>query len=159
MKVTLNWLKQYVDFNWSIEETVERLTMLGLEVEGVQKISGAFDGIVVAQVITRDKHPGADKLSLCKVNDGAGERQIVCGAQNFKAGDKVPLILPGASLPPKPGDKEPFTIKVGKIRGVESHGMLCSHEELLLDPEAIGHKKKKVNALKYEAKLRAEWGK
>jgi len=141
MKVTLNWLKQYVDFNWSPEELTERLTMLGLEVEGVQKISGAFDGIVVAQVITRDKHPGADKLSLCRVNDGNGERQIVCGAQNFKAGDKVPLILPGASLPPKAGEKEPFTIKVGKIRGVESHGMLCSHEELLLDPESIGHKK------------------
>jgi phenylalanyl-tRNA synthetase beta chain len=115
--------------------------MLGLEVEGVQKISGAFDGIVVAQVVTRDKYPNADKLSLCRVNDGTGERQIVCGAQNFKAGDKVPLILPGASLPPKPGDKEPFTIKVGKIRGVESHGMLCSHEELVLDPESIGHKK------------------
>ena len=141
MKVTLNWLKQYVDFNWSPEELTGRLTMLGLEVEGVQKISGAFDGIVVAQVVTRDKHPNADKLSLCRVNDGTGERQIVCGAQNFKAGDKVPLILPGASLPPKPGDKEPFTIKVGKIRGVESHGMLCSHEELVLDPESIGHKK------------------
>ena len=141
MKVTLNWLKQYVDFNWSPEELTERLTMLGLEVEGVQKISGAFDGIVVAQVITRDKHPGADKLSLCRVNDGTGERQIVCGAQNFQAGDKVPLILPGASLPMKPGDKEPFTIKVGKIRGVESHGMLCSHEELQLDPESIGLKR------------------
>ena len=141
MKVTLNWLKQYVDFNWSPEELTERLTMLGLEVEGVQKISGAFDGIVVAQVITRDKHPGADKLSLCRVNDGNGERQIVCGAQNFQAGDKVPLILPGASLPMKPSDKEPFTIKVGKIRGVESHGMLCSHEELQLDPESIGLKK------------------
>ncbi len=141
MKVTLNWLKQYVDFNWSPEELTERLTMLGLEVEGVQKISGAFDGIVVAQVITRDKHPGADKLSICRVNDGNGERQIVCGAQNFKAGDKVPLILPGASLPMKPGDKEPFTIKVGKIRGVESHGMLCSHEELGIEPETIGLKK------------------
>jgi phenylalanyl-tRNA synthetase beta chain len=141
MKVTLNWLKQYVDFNWSPEELTERLTMLGLEVEGVQKIAAAFDGIVVAQVITRDKHPNADKLSLCRVNDGTGERQIVCGAQNFKAGDKVPLILPGASLPLKPGEKEPFTINVGKIRGVESHGMLCSHEELLIDPESIGHKK------------------
>lgn len=141
MKVTLNWLKQYTDFNWSPEELTERLTMLGLEVEGVQKISGAFEGIVVAQVITRDKHPNADKLSLCRVNDGTGERQIVCGAQNFKAGDKVPLILPGASLPLKAGEKEPFTIKVGKIRGVESHGMLCSHEELGLDPEAVGHKK------------------
>ena len=141
MKVTLNWLKQYVDFNWSPEELTERLTMLGLEVEGVQKISGAFDGIVVAQVISREKHPGADKLSICRVNDGTGERQIVCGAQNFQAGDKVPLILPGASLPPKAGEKEPFTIKVGKIRGVESHGMLCSHEELQLDPESIGLKK------------------
>ncbi|MBW8864911.1 MAG: phenylalanine--tRNA ligase subunit beta [Verrucomicrobia bacterium] len=141
MKVTLNWLKQYVDFNWSPEELTERLTMLGLEVEGVQKISAAFDGIVVAQVITRDKHPNADKLSVCRVNDGNGERQIVCGAQNFKAGDKVPLILPGASLPLKPGEKEPFTIKVGKIRSVESHGMMCSHEELGLDPESVGLKK------------------
>lgn len=141
MKVTLNWLKQYVDFNWSPEELTERLTMLGLEVEGVAKLGGEFAGIVVAQVITRDKHPNADKLSVCRVNDGTGERQIVCGAQNFKAGDKVPLILPGASLPPKPGDKEPFTIKVGKIRSVESHGMMCSHEELGLDPEAIGHRK------------------
>ena len=138
MKVTLNWLKQYVDFNWSPEETAERLTMLGLEVEGVQKISGAFDGIVVAQVVTRDKHPNADKLSLCRVNDGTGERQIVCGAQNFQPGDKVPLILPGASLPPKAGEKEPFTIKVGKIRGVESHGMLCSPQELGLPDQVDG---------------------
>jgi phenylalanyl-tRNA synthetase beta chain len=138
MKVTLNWLKQYVDFNWSPEELTERLTMLGLEVEGVQKIAAAFDGIVVAQVVTRDKHPNADKLSVCRVNDGAGERQIVCGAQNFKAGDKVPLILPGASLPMKPGDKEPFTIKVGKIRGVESHGMMCSPQELGLPDQVDG---------------------
>lgn len=141
MKVTLNWLKQYVDFNWSPEELTERLTLLGLEVEGVHKVAGEFDGIVVAQVVTKDKHPNADKLSVCRVNDGTGERQIVCGAQNFKAGDKVPLILPGASLPLKPGEKEPFTIKIGKIRSVESHGMMCSHEELGLDPEAIGHKK------------------
>jgi phenylalanyl-tRNA synthetase beta chain len=138
MKVTLNWLKQYVDFDWSPEEVRERLTMLGLEVEGVQKLGGEFDGVVVAQVITRDKHPNADKLSLCRVADGKGERQIVCGAQNFKAGDKVPLILPGASLPPKPGEKEPFTIKVGKIRGVESHGMLCSPKELGLAEDAEG---------------------
>ncbi len=138
MKVTLNWLKQYVDFDWSPEELRERLTMLGIEVEGMQKLGGEFDGIVVAQVISRDKHPNADKLSLCRVNDGKGERQIVCGADNFKAGDKVPLIFPGASLPPKPGEKEPFTIKVGKIRGVESHGMLCSPQELGLSADAEG---------------------
>src|SRR5215475_11463541 len=114
MKVTLNWLKQYVDFDWTPEQLSERLTMLGIEVEGIQKLGGEFEGIVVAQVITRDKHPNADKLSLCRVNDGAGERQIVCGAQNFKAGDKVPLILPGATLPAK-GAEKPLTIKVGKI--------------------------------------------
>jgi phenylalanyl-tRNA synthetase beta chain len=141
MKVTLNWLKQYVDFTWSPEELTERLTLLGLEVEGVQKIAGELEGVVVAQVVTRDKHPNADKLSVCRVNDGQGERQIVCGAQNFQAGDKVPLILPGASLPIKAGDTAPFTIKVGKIRGLESHGMLCSHEELGIDPEATGHRR------------------
>ena len=136
MKLTLNWLRHHVEFDWTPEELANRLTLLGLEVEGMQKITGEFDGVVVAQVLTREKHPNADKLSLCRVNDGQGERQIVCGAQNFKAGDKVPLILPGASLPMKPGDKEPFTIKVGKIRGVESHGMMCSPQELGL-PDAV----------------------
>jgi phenylalanyl-tRNA synthetase beta chain len=138
MKVSLNWLRQYVDFNWSPEELAERLTLLGLEVEGVEKRGGEFEGIVVAEVLTREKHPNADKLSLCRVNDVRGERQIVCGAQNFQAGDKVPLIVPGASLPLKPGDQEPFTIKVGKIRGVESHGMMCSPQELGLPDEVDG---------------------
>src|SRR5215470_5869037 len=113
MKVTLNWLKQYVDVPWTPEELAERLTMLGIEVEGIQKQGGEFEGVVVAQVITREKHPNADKLSLCRVNDGAGERQIVCGAQNFQAGDKVALILPGYTLPAKAG-QPPLTIKVGK---------------------------------------------
>jgi phenylalanyl-tRNA synthetase beta chain len=129
MKVTFNWLKQYVEFDWSPAELAERLTMLGIEVEGAEKLGGEFEGIVVAQVITKDKHPNADKLTLCRVTDGKGERQIVCGAQNFNAGDKVPLILPGYNLPAKPGEA-PFTIKVGKIRGVESHGMMCSPQEL-----------------------------
>jgi phenylalanyl-tRNA synthetase beta chain len=129
MKVTLNWLKQYVEFDWTAAELAERLTMIGIEVEGMQKLGGELEGVVVAQVITKDKHPNADKLTVCRVNDGKGERQIVCGAQNFKAGDKVPLILPGYSLTAKPGE-EPFTIKVGKIRGVESHGMMCSPQEL-----------------------------
>src|SRR6185503_10349921 len=138
MKVTLNWLKQYVDFDWTPEVLTERLTMLGIEVESVKKLAGEFEGVVVAQVITREKHPNADKLSLCRVNDGQGERQIVCGAQNFQAGDKVPLVLPGASLPLKPGEKEAFTIKVGKIRGVESQGMMCSGRELGLSEDHEG---------------------
>src|SRR5262249_9488710 len=124
-------------FDWSPDELAERLTMLGIEVEGIVKISGEFDGIVVAQVITRDKHPNADKLTLCRVNDGKGERQIVCGAHNFKAGDKVALILPGFSLPAKDGG-QPLTIKIGKIRGVESQGMMCSPQELGLPDDVDG---------------------
>jgi phenylalanyl-tRNA synthetase beta chain len=138
MKVTLNWLKQYVDFNWSPDELTERLTMLGLEVEGVQKISGAFDGIVVAQILARDPVPGSDKLSVCKVNDGKGERTIICGAQNHKPGDKVALILPNFALPLKPGDKEPFVIKERKVFGITSHGMMCSPQELGLPDKVDG---------------------
>ncbi len=137
MKVTLNWLKHYVDFDWSADELAERLTMLGVEVEGVQKLAGEYEGIVVAQVLSREKHPNADKLSVCRVHDGRGERQIVCGATNFQPGDRVPLILPGASLPAAPGG-QPVTIKVGKIRGIESHGMLCSPAELGLAEDASG---------------------
>jgi len=138
MKVTLNWLKQYVDFNWSPDELTERLTMLGLEVEGVQKISGAFDGIVVAQILTRDPVPGSDKLSVCKVADGKGERTIICGAQNHKPGDNVPLILPNFALPLKPGDKEPFVIKERKVFGITSQGMMCSPQELGLPDKVDG---------------------
>ena len=135
MKVTLNWLKQYVDFDWSPEELTERLTLLGLEVEGVHKIGGEFDGIVVAQILTKDKVPAADKLSVCKVHDGKGERTIICGAQNHNVGDKVPLILPNFALPLKPGDKAPFVIKERKVFGITSQGMMCSPQELgLPDP-------------------------
>jgi phenylalanyl-tRNA synthetase beta chain len=138
MKVTLNWLKQYVDFNWSPEELAERLTMLGLEVEAVHKLGGEFEGIVVAQILTRDPVPGSDKLSVCKVNDGKGERTIICGAQNHKPGDKVPLILPNFALPLKPGDKEPFVIKERKVFGILSQGMMCSPQELGLPDKVDG---------------------
>src|SRR5713226_9144019 len=137
MKVTLNWLKQYVDFDWSPEELRERLTMLGIEVEAMQKLGGEFEGIVVAQILASEKHPNADKLSVCRVADGKGERQIVYGAKNYQVGDKVALILPGHSLPAKPGE-QPLTIKVGKLRGVESQGMMCSAKELGLAEEAEG---------------------
>src|SRR5438132_7727891 len=110
MKITLNWLKQYVDLDWPPEELAGRLTMLGLEVEGMHKIAGEFEGIVVAQILTRDNVPGSDKLSVCKVNDGKGERTIICGAQNHKPGDKVALILPNYALPLKAGEREPFEI-------------------------------------------------
>jgi phenylalanyl-tRNA synthetase beta chain len=136
MKVTLNWLKQYVDFDESPEQLANRLTMLGLEVEGVHKIAGEFEGIVVAQILSKDKVPGSDKLSVCKVNDGRGERTIICGAQNHNVGDKVPLILPNFALPLKPGEKEPFVIKERKVFGITSQGMMCSPQELGL-PDAV----------------------
>src|SRR6185295_9151092 len=137
MNVTLNWLKQYVDFNWSAEELAERLTMLGIEVEGIEMKSGDFEGVVVAEILSSVQHPNADKLSVCRVADGKGERQIVCGAKNYKVGDKVPLALPGCTLPTPPG-APPFTIKVGKLRGVESQGMMCSAKELGLAEDAEG---------------------
>ncbi|HEX4264724.1 MAG TPA: phenylalanine--tRNA ligase subunit beta [Verrucomicrobiae bacterium] len=138
MKVTLNWLKQYVDFDWSPEQLSERLTMLGLEVEGVHKVAGEFEGIVVAQILTKDKVQGSDKLSVCKVNDGKGERTIICGAPNHKPGDKVPLILPNFALPLKPGEKEPFVIKERKVFGTTSQGMMCSPQELGLPDQVDG---------------------
>ena len=129
MKVTYNWLKQYVDFDGSPEELADRLTMIGLEVEGVAKMSGDFEGIVVAEVIAKEPHPDADRLSLCRVNDGAGERQIVCGATNFDAGSKVPLAVPGCVMPTEPGEK-PFKIKAGKIRGVFSQDSASGLHEI-----------------------------
>lgn len=138
MKVTLSWLKQYVDFDWSPEQLSERLTMLGLEVEGVHKVAGQFEGVVVAQILTKDKVPGSDKLSVCKVNDGKGERTIICGAQNHQPGDKVPLILPNFALPLKPDEKEPFVIKERKVFGITSQGMMCSPQELGLPDDVDG---------------------
>ena len=137
MKITYNWLKEYVDFDWSPEELSERLTMLGVEVEGVERVGGAFEGIVVGQVVMRDQHPNADRLTLCRVSDGGNDRQIVCGATNFKAGDKVALALPGTSMPVPEGEK-PFVLKAGKIRGEKSEGMMCSGKELQLSDDHEG---------------------
>jgi phenylalanyl-tRNA synthetase beta chain len=132
MKITYNWLKEFVDFDLSPEELSYQLTMLGLEVEGVQNLGSGMDEVVVAAVEVKEQHPNADKLSLCKVNDGKEILSIVCGAQNFKAGDKVALAHIGAVLP---GD---FRIKRSKIRGEESFGMLCSEKELGLADESEG---------------------
>ena len=137
MKVTHNWLKRYVDCDSTPDELAGQLTMIGLEVENVEKVSGDFDGIVVAEVLSKEPHPDADRLSLCKVSDGTGERQIVCGATNFEVGSKVPLATPGCAMPVEPGEK-PFKIKVGKIRGIESQGMMCSSKELGLADDAEG---------------------
>ena len=137
MKVTYNWLKEYVDFDWSVEELAEHITMLGVEVEGIVETGGAFEGVVVGEVVARDQHPNADKLSLCKVNDGSQELQIVCGATNFQSGDKVALATVGSVMPVEEGEK-PFIIKEGKIRGETSQGMMCSGSELKLSEDHDG---------------------
>ena len=96
MKFTYNWLKQYVDFAWSPAELAEKLTFAGIEVEEMVTIGGgALQQVVVCQILSSEKHANAERLSVCRVNDGQGERQIVCGAKNYKVGDKVPLALPG----------------------------------------------------------------
>ena len=133
MKISLNWLREFVELPPTTGALCELLTMAGVEVEGVETRGAAFDKVVVAQVLESAQHPNADRLSVCKVDDGSGEpKQIVCGAKNYKVGDKVPLAQAGAVLP---GD---FKIKVGKLRGVESQGMMCSAKELKLAEDAEG---------------------
>ena len=133
MKLSFSWLKEFLPFKQSISEIVDALTFAGIEVEGVQQRGVDFDNVIVAQIESFEPHPNADRLSVCRVNDGSGvPRQIVCGAKNFRAGDKAPLALPGALLPG--GVK----IKASKLRGVESEGMLCSSKELNLAEDAAG---------------------
>jgi len=132
MKVTYNWLKEFVDFDLSPDALAEVLTMLGLEVEGMEKQGGGMDDVVVALVEEKRQHPNADKLSLCRVNNGREVLDVVCGAQNFQQSDTVALAQIGATLP---GD---FKIKRSKIRGEESCGMLCSEKELGLAEESAG---------------------
>jgi len=141
MKVSLNWLRELVELPATVPQLVDLLTLAGVEVEGVETHGVNIPNVVVAQIRESVQHPNADRLSVCQVDDGSGTpRQIVCGAKNYKVGDKVPLALPGAVLGPD------FKIKVGKLRGVESQGMMCSAEELgmpegedgllILSPEA-----------------------
>jgi phenylalanyl-tRNA synthetase beta chain len=132
MIVSYNWLKEFVDVSLPPQELSDLLTMLGLEVEGMECRFDGMDQVVVAVVEEKAKHPNADKLSLCRVSDGTESITIVCGAQNFSAGDKVALAKVGAVLPGN------FTIKRSKIRGEESCGMLCSEKELGLAEESSG---------------------
>ncbi len=132
MNVTYNWLKEFVDFDATPDELAALLTMLGLEVESMVKLGDGLDDVVVALVEEKRQHPNADKLSLCRVNNGKELLDVVCGAQNFSQGDTVVLAQIGAVLP---GD---FKIKRSKIRGEESCGMLCSDKELGLAEESAG---------------------
>jgi len=132
MKISYNWLKQFIKIDLKSEETAAILTDLGLEVEVVesyQSVRGGLEGVVVGHVLTCEKHPDADRLSITKVDLGDGNPvQIVCGASNVAAGQKVPVATIGTKLFDKDGNE--FEIKKGKIRGQESHGMICAEDEL-----------------------------
>src|SRR5437762_10959473 len=133
MKFSVNWLREFIELPSSVEELAELLTLAGIEIEGIEKRGAKFDKVVVAQITASSQHPNADRLSVRQVDDGSGEtRQIVCGAKNYKVGDKVPLALPGAVLV---GD---LKIKPSKLRGIESQGMLCSPSELGLSEDSDG---------------------
>jgi phenylalanyl-tRNA synthetase beta chain len=132
MKISYNWLKQFLKIDWTPEQTGELLTDLGLEVEGIesyQSVKGGMEGVVVGEVLTCIKHPNADKLRITTVNIGAeNPLQIVCGAANVAVGQKVPIATIGTTLYTAEG--ESWTIKKGNIRGEESHGMICAEDEL-----------------------------
>lgn len=132
MKISYNWLKQFLKIDWTPEQTGELLTDLGLEVEGItsyQSVKGGLEGVIVGEVLTCIKHPNADKLKVTTVNIGNDEPlQIVCGATNVAVGQKVPIATIGTTLYTPEG--ESWTIKKGNIRGEESHGMICAEDEL-----------------------------
>src|SRR5262249_7669830 len=133
MKFSINWLREFVDLPKNSEEIAELLTRAGIETKNIEKHGANVDKVIVSQITASSRHPNADRLSVCEVDDGSGtKRQIVCGATNYKVGDKVPVALPGAKLP------NGTEIRKSKLRGVESEGMLCSPIELGLGNDASG---------------------
>ncbi len=139
MQFSESWLRQYVNPSLDSDALGHAMTMAGLEVEEQHSVAPAFTMIVVAQILSAEQHPDADRLRVCKVDAGTGqELQIVCGAPNARAGIKIPCALVGAELPPAEAGGKPFMIKVGKLRGVESQGMLCSGRELGLGDDHEG---------------------
>ncbi len=124
MKVSYNWLKDYIDFSYSPAELSDKLTMVGIEVEAIRQTVPEFDGVIAAKVLTVDDHPNADKLSVCKVDTGTAVYSVICGAPNVAAGQLVPFAPKGTRLPTG------ITIRKTKIRGIDSVGMICSEQEL-----------------------------
>jgi phenylalanyl-tRNA synthetase beta chain len=133
MKVTLNWLREFVAFDLDVARLCERLAMGGLEVEGVEERGAEIAGVVVGEIVSTRPHPRADRLTICEVRAGAeASVEVVCGATNMKAGDRVAYAAPGVVLP---GDRK---IEAAEIRGVASYGMLCSEAELGISDEHAG---------------------
>ena len=132
MKISMQWLREYVDIDLDENQLAERLTLTGTEITGITSLTAGLEGIVVGRVLAKEKHPQADRLSVCRVDIGTEELDIICGAPNVAAGQKVPVALVGSVLP---GD---FRIEARTIRGIRSQGMICSEKELDISEEAAG---------------------
>ena len=131
-----SWLKEWVNTKLDTQDLMDELTMAGLEADGSDPVAREFSGIIVGEVESVESHPNADKLSVCKVNDGAKSYQVVCGATNVRQGIKVPFANIGAEIHTE--EDKPFQIKSAKLRGIESKGMICSSEELGLEEKSEG---------------------
>jgi phenylalanyl-tRNA synthetase beta chain len=138
MKVSYNWLKEFIDLPLSPEETVEKLTLIGLEVEELEEHGSSLDGVIVGEVLAVREHPNADRLQVCDVDLGDSKTQIVCGAKNVAAGQKVPVATVGSVLPVKLDDGSNLKIKKAKLRGEVSEGMICAEDELGLGTDHSG---------------------
>ena len=132
MKVTLNWLKEYVDFDYSADDLSHRLTMTGLEVDAMERLGEGLDTVIVARLSDVQQHPDADRLTVCTVDTGSATQKVVCGAKNHKTGDLIALAQVGTVLPGN------FKIKKSKIRRQTTFGLLCSMSELGLSEESDG---------------------
>lgn len=132
-----HWVREWVNPAADTAQLVEQLTMAGLEVDGVSPVANRLTGIVVAEVVSVEQHPDADRLRVCRVNDGLAEHQVVCGAPNVTSGMRAPFARLGASIV-SADEQKPFVIKQARLRGVESSGMLCSASELGLEESSDG---------------------
>ena len=147
MKITINWLKEHLDTKLNENQIIDKLTDVGLEVEGVDSQSGELDSFIVAKILKAKKHPDADRLRVCDVNIGLDNPvKVVCGAPNAKEGLLTIYAPPGAVVP-----KNQMKLVVSKIRGITSYGMLCSESELNISNESDGITE--LSPQKYEKKL------
>ena len=138
MQFPESWLREFCNPPLTTQQLADTLTMAGLEVEALQTVAPPFSHVVVGEITAVVQHPDADRLRVCQVNVGQEQPlSIVCGAPNARVGIKVPCALVGAELPPGE-DGQPFKIKLGKLRGVESQGMLCSARELKISEDSQG---------------------
>ncbi len=138
MKISYNWLQEFIDLDLSPEELADKLTLIGLEVEEIEEFGSTLEGVIVGEVLETKAHPNADRLKVCTVDLGEEQVQIVCGADNVAEGQKVPVATVGSTLPIKLDDGSFLTLRKAKLRGEESQGMICAEDELGLGTDHDG---------------------